>query len=213
MKETKTSFFKMFRRRRFILILNLILISFLASTSIYKLIELKSNSHNYCLKNNITTNEKFYSNLVYIPKLNILFCDIPKAASTNLRRLIYGHLNQSNTLLDLDRKKIWIDYEEFFKQFYLTKTSQILSNNSHLNLFKFLIVRHPFQRIYSVYYDKFVNNHLDDTLFGWKQLEEDILVEMNTNQTLLTIRRNDIRLDFRTFVLYIIDSIRTKTID
>jgi hypothetical protein len=172
---------------------------------------LKSKSANYCVNNKIRSNDIFYSNIVYIPKLNILFCDIPKAASTNLRRLIYLYLNQSNSFVNLDRKQIWIDHKDFFNKYYLTKNnSQILFQNPNSNLFKFLIVRHPFRRIYSVYYDKFVNNHLDDTLSGWKQLEEDILVQMKTNETLLTIRRHDLTLDFRTFLLYIIYSIRNN---
>jgi hypothetical protein len=116
-----------------------------------------------------------------------------------------------NSFENLDRKTIWIDYEEFFNKYYLTKNnSQLTFINKNLKLFKFLLDRHPFLRIYSVYYDKFVNNHLDDTLFDWKQLEEDILVQMKTNETLLTIRRYDLRLDFRTFILYIIDSVRKK---
>jgi hypothetical protein len=178
---------------------------------IFQKSELKSKSSDYCVNNKIRLNDIFYSNIVYIPKLNILFCDIPKAASTNLRRLIYVYLNQSNSFVNLDRKQIWIDYEDFFNKYYLTKNnSQILFQNPNSNLFQFLIVRHPFRRIYSVYYDKFVNNHLDDTLSGWKQLEEDILLQMKTNETLLTIRRYDLRLDFRTFLLYIIYSIRNN---
>ncbi|CAF1920219.1 unnamed protein product [Rotaria magnacalcarata] len=202
----------MFRYRQFIHLLGLILISYLVYFPIFhsslKQNEVKSKSIDYCLKKNVKSNEKFYSNLVYIPRLNILYCNIPKVASTNLRRLIYIYLNQSNSLLNLDRKKIWIDHKNFFNQYYLTENSQILFKNK--NLFKFILVRHPFRRIYSVYYDKFVNNHIDDTLFGWKQLEEDILLQMKRNETLLTIRRHDIRLDFRTFLLYIIDSIRKK---
>ncbi|CAF1669034.1 unnamed protein product [Adineta ricciae] len=169
----------------------------------------KFQPNKYCENNKLRIDEKFYSNLVYIPSLNVLFCDVPKAASTNLRRLLIGYFNQSELYVNLDRKKIWIDYEKFFQEFYLTKkTFHQLFDKSNKNVFKFLIVRHPFQRIYSVYYDKFVNNHLDDTLFGWKQLEEDILLEINKNYTLITIRRYDIRLDLRTFLLYIVDSIR-----
>jgi hypothetical protein len=206
-------FNKILRHRRFLSSLNLTLLSFLLYGYILSFLqstELKSKSSDYCLKNNVTPSEKYFSNFVSIPELNILFCDVPKAASTNLRRLIYGYLNQSQSFVNLDRKAIWIDYEHFFTKYYVTNNSQLIFDNKNPNLFKFLLVRHPFRRIYSVYYDKFVNDHLEDTLFGWKQLEEDILVQMKLNETLLTIRRNDLRLDFRTFILYIIDSIRKK---
>jgi len=195
----------MFVRRRFIFLLNLIVLSFMLFQHIQKK-DFKSKSSSYCLINNITSNEYFYSNIIHIPELNILFCDIPKAASTNLRRLIYVHLNQSKTFANLNREKIWLDFKDFFRKYYLTKNSKFILKNK--NLFKFLLVRHPFRRIYSVYNDKFVNNHIDDTIFGWKQLEEDILLDIKTNETLLTIRRKDLKLDFRTFLLYIINSIR-----
>lgn len=197
----------MFHYRRFILSLNLILLSIVVCLFSRKNI-FKLKSSDYCLQNKIKINEYFYSNLVYIPDLKILFCDVPKAASTNLRRFIYVYFNKSTSYENLDRKNIWIDYNEFFRQFYLTDQSKLIYQNE--SLFKFLLVRHPFRRIYSVYYDKFVNNHLDDTLSGWKQLEEDILVQMKTNETLLTIRRHDLTLDFRTFLLYIIYSIRNN---
>ncbi|CAF1240505.1 unnamed protein product [Adineta ricciae] len=195
--------------RRLVLIGYLILVVLFIRYLTSKPSQRKFQQNKYCQNKNLRIDEEFYSNLVYIPSLNVLFCDVPKAASTNLRRLLIGHLNQSESYVNLDRKKIWIDYEKFFQQFYLTKTTfHQLFHKSNKNLFKFLIARHPFQRIYSVYYDKFVNNHLDDTLFGWKQLEEDILLEINKNYTLITIRRYDIRLDLRTFLLYIVDSIR-----
>lgn len=201
----------MLRNRRFLHVLNLTFFILLIFSHLYltslKKTEQKLKSFDHCHRKNISgDDDKFYSNIIHIVKLNILYCEIPKAASTNLRRLIYGYLNEQDSLGNLDRKSIWIDYKDYFKQFYLTKDLQHVFQDR--NLFKFLVVRHPFRRIYSVYYDKFVNNHIDDTLSGWKQLEEDILVQMNINQTLLTIRRNDIKLDFRTFLLYIVDSIR-----
>jgi len=193
--------------RRFLVILNLILLSILIFLSLKKP-SLKSKLIDYCTKNKIIPKEKFYLNMVYIPELKILYCDIPKAASTNLRRLIYVYLNQSNTFQNLDRTKIWIDYKDFFNKYYLTNHSELIYQNNIL--FKFLLVRHPFRRIYSVYNDKFVNNHVEDLLFGWKKLEENILLEMKKNETLLSLRRFDIQLDFRTFLLYIIHSIRNK---
>jgi hypothetical protein len=199
----------MFVHRRFIFIVNLILLSVILFQTLQKK-DFKSKSSDYCLINNITSIENFYSNIVHIPELNILFCDIPKAASTNLRRLIYVHLNQSKTFANLDRQKIWLESNDFFHKYYLTKNSEFILKNE--NLFKFLLVRHPFRRIYSVYYDKFVNNHIDDTIFGWKHFEERILLDIKTNETLLTIRRKDLQLDFRTFLLYIINSIRKQRI-
>lgn len=197
----------MFVRRRFLVLLTLIFLSYLIFLSLKKP-DFQSKISSYCIKNNLSLNKDFYSNIISINELNLLYCDVPKCASTNLRRLIYVNLNQSKTFENLHRKKIWIDLKDFFNKYYLTKNSKFIFENK--NLFKFVLVRHPFRRIYSVYYDKFVNNHIDDTLFGWKQLEEDILVEIQTNETLLTIRRKDLRLDFRTFLLYIINSIKIK---
>jgi hypothetical protein len=192
----------MFKHCRLLLSLNLILVVLF----LRKIIISKPNTAEYCRENNLKINVNFYSNLVYIPDLKILFCDVPKAASTNLRRLIYVYFNQSKSYENLDRQQIWLDYNSFFHQFYLTEKTKFIYQNE--SLFKFLLVRHPFQRIYSAYYDKFINNDIENTISGWKQFEEKILLEMNNNETLLTIRRKDLRLDFRTFLLYIIHSIR-----
>ncbi|CAF3324906.1 unnamed protein product, partial [Rotaria sp. Silwood2] len=74
----------MLRRRRLIYFLCLIFINFLVFShvdlSLLKKNEQKSKSIDYCLKKNVTPSEKFYSNIVYIPKLKVIYCDIPIAA-------------------------------------------------------------------------------------------------------------------------------------
>ena len=199
----------MLQFRRLIINVHLILLSVLFPLTILKIIS-KSNVLEYCYENNLKINGNFYSNLVHIPDLNILFCDVPKAASTNLRRLIYVHFNQSKSYEDLKRQKLWLDYDQFFHQFYLTEAKKLVYRDQ--NLYKFVIVRHPFRRIYSAYFDKFINNDVENTMNGWKIFEEQILLEMNRNETLITIRKKNLRLDFRTFLLYIVHSIRNKKI-
>ena len=163
----------------------------------------------HCSKNKPWSAAETYRNLVYIPQLEILFCDVPKAASTNVRRLIYHYLHPSvvsSSSANLNRKAIWIDHEEFFRSFYLNRTSHSIVKNE--KSFKFLLVRHPFRRIHSTFLDKFVHNHLDDTLSGWKQYEEEILLRMKPKETLLSLRRKQSRLDLSTFLRSIILSIR-----
>ena len=163
-----------------------------------------------CPKSFVEPDRNFFSNLIFISDLKLLFCDVPKAASTNLRRLIYLYLQRSNSSSNIDRKRIWIDEKRFFDKFRLDENSQKIFDESKEKIFKFLFVRHPFRRIYSVFNEKFVENHLDDTLSGWKQFEEDILLQMNPNENLISIRRKDLRLDLRTFLRYIIESIRVQ---
>ena len=191
--------------RRFLSIFTLILLLFL----LRKFFSLPTKSLvDSCRTNAYQTHEKFYLNLVYINELKILFCDVPKAASSNLRRLIYVYFNQSISFENLDRNKIWLDEKQFFNRFYLQENHPMIYRNK--TIFKFLLVRHPFQRIYSTFYDKFVSNQIEDTISGWKQLEENILIQMNPNESLLNIRRNDFKVDLRTFLLFIIESIRNN---
>lgn len=186
--------------RRFRSILSLILL-FLFLQKFY----FSSPSKSFCRTH---SHENFYLNLVHISELNILFCDVPKAASSNLRRLIYVYFNQSNSFENLDRNKIWLDEKQFFNRFYLQENLPTIYRNS--SIFKFLLVRHPFQRIYSTFYDKFGNDQIEDTISGWKQLEENILIQMNPNETLMNIRRKELKIDLRMFLLFIIDSIRNN---
>ena len=192
--------------RRFLYGLNLILLLLI----LRKFLSSRLNSIDYCRENHLKSPSNFYLNLVYISELKILYCDVPKAASSNLRRLIYVYFNQSNSFENLDRNRIWLEEKNFFEQFYLKANDRSIYENR--TIFKFLLVRHPFQRIYSTFYDKFVNNQIDDTISGWKQLEEDILLQIYPNESLINIRRNDLKVDLRTFLLYIIDSIRKKQI-
>lgn len=143
-----------------------------------------------------------------ISELNLFYCDVPKAASTNLRRWILSQIFLSEIGGNLTRDQIWIDHQYIFERFHFNRSSSTLKQDLNENIFKFVIVRHPFRRILSTFNDKFVNNHEEDTIFGWKQLEEQIILEMNTNESQVSIRRKDLRLDFRTFLLYIIQSIR-----
>ncbi|CAF0726433.1 unnamed protein product [Didymodactylos carnosus] len=174
------------------------------------------NRISYCSSNNSQT-PILWENLIYLPHLNVLFCNIPKTASTNLRRILYLTFNtnfynrsKEENILELEkvnRAQVWFNIErQMFDPYYLknyrdlTQRLEILESPS---IFKFIFVRHPFQRIYSSFRDKFQNDNVDDTMFGWKDLEEDILTKMS-NSTLTWIRRNDIRLDFDTFLKYIV---------
>ena len=157
-----------------------------------------------------------YGNLLYIPSKNTLFCSVPKAASTNLRRVLHAHLfpesNISRSQRISDRNQVWRRLESDLKKFYLHNDveSQSIINNQTLNIFKFLLVRHPLRRIYAAFNDKFVHDHVEDALFGWKNTEEEILLEMYPNDTILSLRRRDARLDFRTFLRFLVDSIRRQ---
>ncbi|CAF1173107.1 unnamed protein product [Adineta steineri] len=152
-----------------------------------------------------------HKNLLYIQSMNILYCNVPKAASSNLRRVLHAHLFP-NSRQNPDRSQVWRNFEKDFRKFYLDNNveSQSIINNRTTNIFKFLLVRHPFRRIYSAYNDKFVHEHLDNALFGWQATEEGILLQMYPNETVLSLRRRDARLDFRTFLLFLVDSVKRK---
>lgn len=152
-----------------------------------------------------------YVNLLYIPSMKILFCHIPKAASTNLRRFLHHYLHRSSDrfVLSQSRRDVWTTIENDFNPFYLHKDNrsrEILQ----LKIFKFLLVRHPLRRIYAAFKDKFLDDHEEDALFGWKSMEEQILLQIYPNETELTLRRRDAKVNFRIFLLYLVDSIRKQ---
>ncbi|CAF1237149.1 unnamed protein product [Adineta ricciae] len=154
-------------------------------------------------------NVTFYKGLIIqSSKLNTLVCLAPKTGTTNLIRIFHASLFNTNHSVQenakwmhqFDRFDVWSKLYPTLENFTVINTPKTLSNLiTEKRLFKFLFVRQPLRRIYSVYHDKFNNTSRDSKSTYWVDMRRLILKQMN--------KSNDDLLDFRTFLQYIVHSI------
>ncbi|CAF1385306.1 unnamed protein product [Didymodactylos carnosus] len=108
------------------------------------------------------------NNLLNIRNLNSIVCPVQKVASTNILRIILltadkKYLKQTKEQNDRLLKRISSKYIYTMKRPFLQSIKlgklqlrQQLNLLNNTSRFKFLFVRHPFRRIISAYYDKFI---------------------------------------------------------
>jgi carbohydrate 4-sulfotransferase 8 len=99
-----------------------------------------------------------------------------------------------------DRFDVWGKLQPDLNHLAVKDYRKLVTIATKKNLFKFLFVRHPLRRIYSAYHDKFNNTSRDAKHKYWVHIGQTIMKRMN--------KSNEDILDFRTFLLFIVDSIR-----
>ena len=120
-----------------------------------------------------------------IPSLKILYCVTPKAASRQWREMLYQfHIKKRNSRLRLN-------------SFPPDQQKQMLET-----YFKFTFVREPFERILSVYKDKFVNlRRVDREMLEFHGRE--ILKNFRPNASKSALEKLD-DITFREFIEYLV---------
>lgn len=109
--------------------------------------------------NNTLRNKELYINHIEVnDKFKLLYCQVPKAGSTNVRRLFIHLLNlgekETNSepldLSKIDPATAWIMSGK--KVAYLRPVSESKLDQQRLrDYFRFTVVRHPFERLVSAY--------------------------------------------------------------
>ena len=142
-----------------------------------------------------------FRNVIVDRKNRLLYCYVPKVASTNVRKFmlaLQGTTDQIDAIKVFDRRGF-----EFFADFSTSEREHII--NTYL---KFMFVRHPLERLVSAYRHRVLSERNDlHSLYG-KQMKR-----KNSNNLIDTSQipkrsRDDVT--FREFVQYLI---RTKTSD
>ena len=179
-------------------------------------IERKNELHSFC-RSFISRNSKYSKALLYnkvkskplhpakwVPWWHFLYsdtrkalyCYIPKIACTNWKWIMHvlEHPDQ-NSLHLIGRKKVH------------SLKYNVIKNNSHYQqkkkYFKFLFVRHPFERLISAYRNKILEPYPDD-LEHVNVTNKNILLRYRKNNTTIQVLKT--RATFEEFVRYIIDS-------
>ncbi|CAF1040078.1 unnamed protein product [Didymodactylos carnosus] len=163
-----------------------------------------NNLSSFCKK---ITNETPYSNLLNVKRLNSIACPVPKVASTNILRIILLTSNErylkqtkkQNNALIAKLNSSYL-YTTIYPTIYSMKLKNMKFNDrrnllKNTTIFKFVIVRHPFKRIISVFYDKFIYPEPFESK-EWRYRKRVMLK---------TLKHKNFT--FKTFLLYIVYSI------
>ncbi|EFX71975.1 hypothetical protein DAPPUDRAFT_326687 [Daphnia pulex] len=143
--------------------------------------------------------KKFLRHIIVDDQHRLLYCDVPKVASTNLKRLMLilsGKItakqfssiprltvHDNNPMLHLDA-------------FDLTDILKI----GRANYSKFIFVRHPYERLVSAYQDKLAG----DNTFFQKVIGREIVEKYRKKPTQLSLN-NGHDVTFPEFVSYVVD--------
>ncbi|XP_035826128.1 carbohydrate sulfotransferase 11 [Aplysia californica] len=133
----------------------------------------------------------------------LLYCQIPKVASTTWRRvflLLSGKMNTTNPL-ELRSNDVHHKYDEFLTYLSDFSTSDIMYRLNHY--FKFVFVREPFERLLSAFRNKFETNTLSAAYFR-KQFGRKIIEKYRENPTKEAVELGT-DLKFEEFVNYLTD--------
>ena len=91
------------------------------------------------------------------PNNKLAYCHVPKVASSSWM-LTFAEMNfvDHDTITNLFKKDALHDLLLSSRYSLIAKSYSGINRMNHLNLFKFVFVRHPFERLVSAYHDKFV---------------------------------------------------------
>ncbi|XP_077983215.1 carbohydrate sulfotransferase 11-like [Glandiceps talaboti] len=140
--------------------------------------------------------------ILYEDKHKLIYCAVPKVANSNWRKVLLVLLGVLNNTENVHPTLVHGRYQNRIQ--FLTKL-QIMERTRRLETyFKFIFVRHPFERILSAFRDKFESTASWDLYFP-KTYGPQIIQRYRTgsNRTLNTSQMN---IQFREFIQFIIDS-------
>ena len=145
-----------------------------------------------------------YNNLFTDDEHRVLFCSVPKIASTNIKRTLLalgGHTNTSNPML-IDPNSV--NDEVFLKKYGLRRLDTFSQQDIQYrleNYVKFMFVRHPFERLLSAYKSKFQKETKFQEFFG-----KMIVRKYRQNPSVESLRRgHDVR--FEEFLKFIAEQV------
>lgn len=131
----------------------------------------------------------------------LLYCSVPKVACTNWKRMMQVFEGAKyDKIMKMDKQKIHrLRYKYLHRNYKVNRQKQMLSK-----YFKFIFVRHPFERLLSAYRNKFVDpyNNIYQRRHG-----SQILKMYRTNLTKQAYNAGK-NVTFGEFIQYIVDTHR-----
>ncbi|GFR71461.1 carbohydrate sulfotransferase [Elysia marginata] len=150
-----------------------------------------------------TLTPEMLQNVIVDDKNKLLFCQIPKVASTTWRRIflqLTGKVDVSD-FLSISADDIHHKYDNHFA--YLSEFSEDQISQRLRDYFKFVFVREPFERLLSAYKNKFSTKTPSADYFKWK-FGRKIIAQYRKSSPIPTNNTGD-GVTFEEFVSYLID--------
>ncbi|XP_077983214.1 carbohydrate sulfotransferase 14-like [Glandiceps talaboti] len=145
------------------------------------------------------------SEVMYEDKYRLIYCAVPKVASTSWRKILLVLLGVLNNTEDVtDPYVLYRDYGRYFLKLAIANLDPMTRQKKLESYFKFIFVRHPFERILSAFRDKFGStggwNKVFLMNYGSKIIQR---YRTGSNRTLSISQMN---VQFKEFIQFIIDS-------
>ncbi|XP_046376790.1 carbohydrate sulfotransferase 11-like [Haliotis rufescens] len=156
-------------------------------------------------------NHRSFNHIIVDKKYKVLYCQVPKVACTNWRRVLLvlsGKVNVTDPMLikagDVHKK-----YDKHLT--YLSDLSMKEADNALRNYYKFFFVREPFERLLSAYRNKF-QGQSNTSKFFHSRYGKDIIKNYRKHASANSLAQgNDV--SFFEFVQYIVDKKRKEALN
>ena len=131
------------------------------------------------------------------------FCEVPKSASSTLKYTFY-QMNSINRA-DLARRKGGIhEWFNHLKHSLRARNLRELARLNHSDIYKFVFVRHPFERLASAYNDKFVKTKNWDTYIEKLKIQNYQKMYMNMKSNDPCLAKPSVQFTFSCFIDYVL---------
>ena len=137
-----------------------------------------------------------FKQLIVNDKYRFLYCDIPKVATSNWKRVMITLNGHAKSPWEIKTGDAHNNSHGYFRYLSEYSPSEIVVRLK--TYYKFLFVRHPFERLVSAFRNKFVESN--NFTFFERIYGSYIIRKFRTNST-----RTSHKINFREFINYILD--------